>query len=255
MLPLQGKRIVILGVASEESIAWTMAQVMAAYGADIYLGFQQRFRSRIMQLQRSAPHVAKGAFRCDVTDEAEVQAFFQSVQAPIHGLIHAVAYTPPETFMKPIYEVTADEFSQAVLVSSHSLLRIGRHARAFMPPGGSIVTLSYLGGQRVVPQYRMMGIAKAALEASVRELAAAIGEDGIRVNAISAGPIKTLSAQALPMFQEIINRYPTIAPLRTNIDANDVAGMGVFLCTDLSRHVTGQVMFVDAGYSTLGAYL
>jgi enoyl-[acyl-carrier protein] reductase I len=255
MLPLHGKRVVVLGVASEESIAWTMAQVLAGCGAQVFVGFQQKFRSRVVQLLQANPGVVQGAFRCDVTDDAELQSFFSQVQGPIHGLVHAVAYTPPETFMKPIYEVTPEEFTQAMLVSSHSLLRVTRVALPLMTAGTSVMTLSYLGGQRVVPQYRMMGIAKAALEGTVRELAAEIGQYGIRVNAISAGPVRTLSAQALPMFQEILDKYPSIAPLRTNIDSQDVAGLSVFLCSDFSRHITGQVMFVDAGYSALGAYL
>lgn len=252
---IQGKRIVVMGVASEESIAWSMVQMLAGYGAQVYIGYQQRFRSRVMQLLKAYPGVVQGAFRCDVTKDDEISAFFSSIQAPIHGLIHAVAYTPPETFMKPIYEVTAEEFTSAMLVSAHSLLRVSKEALSYMPPGGSIVTLSYLGGQKVVPHYRMMGIAKAALEASVRELADAVGERGLRVNAISAGPIKTLSAQALPQFQEIIRRYPEIAPSRANVEAADVAGMAIYLCSDLARLVTGQVLFVDGGYNTLGAYL
>lgn len=255
MLPLHGKRIVVMGVASEESIAWSIVRVLANCGASVFVGYQQRFRSRVMQLLKTHPGVIEAAFRCDVTRDEEIQAFFQSVQAPIHGLVHAVAYTPPETFMKPIYEVNAQEFTDAVLVSSHSLLRVSKEILSYMPSGGSIMTLSYLGGQKVIPQYRMMGIAKAALEASVRELAAEVGQYGLRVNAISAGPVRTLSAQALPMFQEILNRYPNIAPMRSNIDANDVAGMAVFLCSEFSKQITGQVMFVDGGYSALGAYL
>lgn len=254
MISLAGKRVLVLGVASGESIAWATAQGLAYCGAEIHISYQQRFRSRVMQLLQEHPSLIAGAHRCDVTDDGEVQQLFQAVGGPIHGLVHGVGYAPPETFAKPIYDVSAEEFSQALLVSAHSLLGVTRAALPLLPPGSSLMTLSYLGGQRVVPGYRLMGIAKAALEATVRELAVEVGQRGVRVNAISAGPIPTLSASALPMFQHMLQEYPRISPLRTSMTTHDVAKMVAFLCSDLSDKITGQVLFVDAGYSALGAY-
>lgn len=254
MISLAGKRILVLGVASAESIAWATAQGLAHCGAEVHISYQQRFRSRVMQLLNEVPGLIAGAHRCDVTNDAEIQQMFQAIGGPLHSLIHGVGYAPPETFGKPIYEVTPDEFSQAALISAHSLLRVTRFALPFMVAGSSITTLTYLGGQRVVPGYRMMGIAKAALEATVRELAVDVGHHGVRVNAVSAGPVATLSAMALPSFSTMLEQYPRISPLHAPITTHDVAKMCAFLCSDLSDKVTGQVLFVDAGYSALGAY-
>lgn len=254
MFDLSGKRVLVFGVASEESIAWAIAQALAYYRAEVHIVYQQRFRSRVMRLVEEHPHVAQGIHRCDVMDESQIVQLFREVGGPLHGMIHAIGYAPAQSFIKPIHEVSAEEFSEALLVSAHSLLRLTQEALPSLVSGGSIVTLTYLGGQRVVPFYRLMGIAKATLEATVRELAAEIGEQGIRVNAISAGPIRTLSASALPMFSDLLERYPRIAPLHTSIDAHDVAGLTLFLSSDLSAKITGQIIFVDAGYSILGAY-
>ncbi len=254
MIALTGKRVLVLGVANSDSIAWATAQGLAMCGAEVHISYQQRFRSRVMQLLKENPSVVTSAHRCDVTKDGEIQQMFEAVGGPLHALIHGVGYAPPETFMKPIYEVTPQEYSDAVVISSHSLLRVTRVALSYMPASSSIVTMTYLGGQRVVPYYRMMGIAKAALEATVRELAVDVGVHGIRVNAISAGPIKTLSASALPMFDSMLEQYPQISPLHATITPHDVAKMTAFLCSDLSDRVTGQVLFVDSGYSILGAY-
>lgn len=254
MIGLSGKRILVLGVASADSIAWATAQGLAMCGAEVHISYQQRFRSRVMQLLREHPGVVAAAHRCDVTRDDEIRQMFQAISGPLHGLVHGVGYAPPETFAKPIYEVSPQEFSDAVIISSHSLLRVTQAALPLMQAGSSVVTLTYLGGQRVVPGYRMMGIAKAALEATVRELAVDVGSYGIRVNAISAGPVQTLSASALPMFAQMLEQYPRIAPLHAPITTHDVAKMTAFLCSDLSDRITGQTMFVDSGYSILGAY-
>lgn len=255
MISLAGKRVLVLGVASAESIAWATAQGLAYCGAEVHITYQQRFRSRVLQLLREVPSsLIAQAHLCEITDDHDIQQLMDTVGTPLHALIHGVGYAPPDTFAKPISQVTAQEFSEALLVSTHSLLRVACAALPKMVPGSSIVTMTYLGGQRVVPGYRLMGIAKAALEATVRELAVDAGQYGIRVNAISAGPIATLSAMALPMFSSMLQQYPEISPLHTSMQTHDVAKMTAFLCSDLSDKITGQTLFVDAGYSILGAY-
>ena len=169
--------------------------------------------------------------------------------------MHAVAYADPSTFRKPIVMATAEEFSDALSISAFTLLRVIRFAMPKLNDGASVMTLSYLGAVRCVPNYRVMGVAKAALEASVREAASAVGGRGIRVNAISAGPIRTLAASAIAGFDAILDHVEQNAPLRTNVTQDDVAGSAVFLASDASRRVTGQTLYVDSGYSSIGVPL
>lgn len=251
MLNLQGKHALIFGVASEDSIAWAIAKALHKAGARISLGYQQRFKSRILQLVRSGEIPVAYFERCDVTNPEELQQFFSRVEDPVDILVHSIAYTSPETFGKPISEVTQEEFTTALVASSYSLIPVVRAAAPKMTRGGSVMTMTYLGGQRVVANYKLMGIAKAALEGTVRELASDMGPRGIRVNAISAGPIKTLAASQISGFDKMISVYESVAPMRRSISQADVANMSLFLGSDLSQNVTGQVMFVDAGYSTL----
>ena len=251
MLNLQGKHALIFGVASEDSIAWAIAKKLHAAGATISLGYQQRFKSRILQLVKSNQVPVTYYERCDVTNPEEMQNFFAHVESPIDILVHSIAYTSPETFGKPISEVTQEEFSTSLVASSYSLIPLVRAVAPKMTQGGAVMTLSYLGGQRVVANYKLMGIAKAALEAVVRELAADVGPKGIRVNAISAGPIRTLAAAQITGFDGMMKVYETVAPLRRSINQDDVGDFATFLASDMAKNITGQVMFVDAGYSIL----
>ncbi len=251
MLNLQGKHALVFGVASEESIAWAIAKKLHEAGARVSLGYQQRFKSRILQLVRQNVIPVAHYDRCDVTNTDEMTNFFANLPAPIDILVHSIAYTNPTTFGKRISEVTQEEFMEALAASSYSLIPLVRAAAPRMPQGGSVMAMTYLGGQRVVANYKLMGIAKAALEHTVRELAADLGPQGIRVNAISAGPIKTLAAAQITGFDDMMQVYENVAPLRRSISQDDVGGMAAFLASDLARNVTGQVMFVDAGYSTL----
>jgi enoyl-[acyl-carrier protein] reductase I len=251
MLNLQGKHAVIFGVASEESIAWAIAKKLHKAGATISLGYQQRFKSRILQLVKSNEIPVAYYERCDVANPEEMDAFFNGLPGRIDILVHSIAYTSPDTFGKPISEVTQEQFSTALVASSYSLIPLVRAASSKMTAGGSVMAMSYLGGQRVVANYKLMGIAKAALEATVRELAADVGPRNIRVNAISAGPIKTLAASQITGFGDMIKVYESVAPLRRSITQDDVGDMAAFLASDLSRNITGQVLFVDAGYSIL----
>jgi len=251
MIHLQGRHALIFGVASEESIAWAIAKKLHQAGARISLGYQQRFKSRILQLVKSNEVPISYYERCDVTNPDEMAHFFSRVEAPIDILVHSIAYATPETFAKPLTEVTQEEFATSLVASSYSLIPLVRAALPNMRPGASVMTMSYLGGQRVVANYKLMGIAKAALEATVRELAATIGPQGIRVNAISAGPIRTLAASQIGDFGSMLRVYEQVAPLRCSVNQDDVGNMACFLGSELARNVTGQVLFVDAGYSIL----
>lgn len=251
MLNLSGKNVVIFGVASESSIAWAVARRMQAAGARISLGYQQRFKSRVMQLIKSRDIPIASWERCDVTRPQEIAAFFDSIDGNVDVLVHSIAYAPAEAFARSVSELTQDDFTTALVASSYSLLPLAHAAAPKMRQGGSIIAMSYLGGQRVVANYKIMGIAKAALEASVRELAVELGPRAIRVNAISAGPVKTLAASQIPDFDSMMRVYEQVAPMRRAITGEDVGNLAAFLGSDLSSAITGQTLFVDAGYSAL----
>lgn len=251
MPDLTGKQALVFGVASDTSIAWSIAQELAANGAGILLGYQFRYHSRIREL---APKLKNLAFydRCDVAKPEEMQAFFSKIKEPIDILVHCIAYAPATAFNGKLVDTSPEDFAMALTVSSHSLATILRHALPHMTRGGSVVALTYLGGQRVCANYKVMGVAKAALEAYVRELAFELGPQKIRVNAISSGPIRTLAAGGIPDFDLILDYHKSVSPLRENVDAQDVARTAVFLASDASRMITGQVVFVDGGYSIIG---
>lgn len=251
MIDLEGKHAVIFGVASETSIAWAIAKALQRAGARISLGYQQRFKSRILQLVRSGEVEVDTCERCDVTDAEEMRAFFAGLKGNLDVLVHSIAYANPEAFAQPVRDIRQEDFSSALVTSSYSLLPLARAALPRMENGGSVIAMTYLGGQRVVANYKLMGIAKAALEACVRELACDVGPLGIRVNAISAGPIKTLAASQVAGFDGMLSVYEKVAPMRRAISQDDVGNMAAFLASDLARNVTGQTLFVDAGYSVL----
>lgn len=251
MLDLQDKHVVVMGVASESSIAWAMAKAYARAGARVSLGYQMRFRSRVLQLVKTGEVTPLLCERCDVTNPEELSTFFAALEGPIDVLVHSIAYASPETFAKRISEITAAEFAQALTTSAYSLLPLVAAAKTKFSRDASVIAMTYLGGQRVVANYKLMGIAKAALEATVRELASDVGRDGVRVNAISAGPVKTLASSQVGGMDKMLEVYEAVAPLKRSITQDDVADMALFLGSRLSRNVTGQTLFVDAGYSTL----
>lgn len=251
MLNLQGKHALIFGVASESSIAWGIAKALHRAGARVSLGYQQRFKSRILQLVKSGEVPIAYYERCDATSPEEVAAFFEKVEAPIDVLVHSIAYAHPDTLAKGVSQVTAEEFTTTLAASAYSLIPLVRGALPKLAPQASVMTLSYLGAARVVANYKLMGIAKAALEATVRELAADIGPKGVRVNAISAGPIKTLAASQIAGFDDMMKVYESVAPLRRSVTQDDVASLAVFLGSPMSSGITGQTLYVDAGYSIL----
>ncbi|HEX2066987.1 MAG TPA: enoyl-ACP reductase [Candidatus Thermoplasmatota archaeon] len=253
---LAGKRALVFGVASEDSIAWAIARELAAHGAKVTMGYQKRFLSRVLQLFKDQPWI-EGYFECDASAEESVAKFFQETQAkspaPFDMLVHCIAFAPASALQDEVVKTTEGDWNVALGVSAYSLVRLTRHAMPHMAPGGGIVSLTYLGADRFVPGYRVMSAAKAALQELTRELAFTCGrEKGVRVNAISAGPIRTLAASGIPGFDQILDWMRHSAPLGRNVTQQDVAKSAYFLLSDLGSGVTGQVLYVDCGYSIVG---
>lgn len=248
---LSGKTALVFGVASEASIAWAIAQTLAARGAKIILGYQFRYHSRIKDLAPKLPNLVRFD-RCDVMKDEEMQAFFGAIKSPIHAVVHAIAFAPATAFAGQVSDTTQEDFATAMTVSAHSFGKIMKYAAPHMPDGGSATTLTYLGSQRVCANYKIMGVAKAALEAYTRELAFELGPKKIRVNAVSAGPIKTLAAGGIPDFELMLDYNKSVAPLKENVTQQDVAACAAFLASDDSKMITGQTLYVDGGYSIVG---
>lgn len=249
---LSGKRALVFGVASEDSIAWAIAQELAAHGAKVTMGYQKRFLSRILGLFKDKPWI-EGSFECDAAVEESVAKFFTEAKGPFDMMVHCIAFAPATALQDEVVKTTEADWNVALGVSAYSLVRLTRHAMPHMARDGAIVSLTYLGADRFVPGYRVMSAAKAALQELTRELAFTCGrEKGIRVNAISAGPIRTLAASGIPGFTNILDWMKHSAPLARNVTQQDVAKSALFLLSDLGSGVTGQVLYVDAGYSIVG---
>jgi enoyl-[acyl-carrier protein] reductase I len=251
----EGKRVLVFGVANERSIAWSMAQAMYDHGASLIFTYAgDLLEKRVRPLAESVG--AELVVPCDVTDEPQVDACFAAVREKWDSfdvLIHAVAFAHREDLEGRFMDTSRDGFLKAMEVSAYSLPQLARQAAPFLGPRrGNIVTLSYYGSQKVVTHYNVMGVAKAALEACVRYLAVDLGPDGIRVNAISAGPIKTLAAAGIRDFKKILTAVEDRTPMRRNVTQAEVADAALFLCSDLARGVTGEIMFVDGGYHVVG---
>ena len=247
---LRGKNVLVMGVANQRSIAWAVARAVLAQGGRLVLTYQsERNRPRLERLlstvDADVPLVA-----CDVTSDGGVARAMRGVaerMAVLHGLVHSVAYAPAEDLQGSFVETTRAGFAVANDVSSYSLIAAAREARRLMAQGGAIVTMTYAGSHRVVPNYNVMGPAKASLEASVRYLAADLGPAEIRVNAVSAGPIHTVAARSIKDFAGMLDLLETHTPLRRNVTADEVADATVFLLSDLARAITGEIVHVDAG--------
>jgi enoyl-[acyl-carrier protein] reductase I len=245
----------VVGVANKRSISWAIAQAAAAAGARLALTYQgARLEENVRELAATLddPLLAP----CDVTSDAEIDALFAAIAARygrLDFLVHGVAFAHRDDLDRPFVETSREGFRRALDVSAYSLVALARGAAPLMAErGGSILTLSYLGAERVFPNYNVMGVAKAALESSVRYLAADLGPKNIRVNAISAGPIKTLAASGISGFSSILQTYRDRAPLRRTVDAAEVADAAVFLLGPAGRAVTGEVLLVDGGYHAMG---
>jgi enoyl-[acyl-carrier protein] reductase I len=251
---MAGKRGVIMGVANERSLAWGIAAACAAQGAEIAFTYQgEALGKRVRPLAASvgAGHVLP----CDVTDEQSIDTAFRTVREDWGGidfLVHAIGFADKQFLRGRYVDTPREAFLQAMDISCFSFTSVCQRAAAMMQPGGSLLTLSYLGAERVVPHYNVMGVAKAALEASVRYLAMDLGSVGIRVNAISAGPVKTLAANGIGDFRYILRWNQLNSPMERNVSVDEVGGAGLYLLSDLSTAVTGEVHHVDCGYHIIG---
>jgi enoyl-[acyl-carrier protein] reductase I len=254
MLNLEGRTAVVFGLANKRSIAWAIAQKLHAAGVNLAISYQnERLRADAEDLTAELPGAQ--LFQCDVSADADIERVFAELKdryGKLHILVHSVAFAPPEALQNPFSETSREAFRVAHDVSVYSLIALARGAAPLMTEGGSIITLTYYGAEKVVPKYNVMGVAKAALEATVRYLASDLGRKGIRVNAISAGPIKTLAARGIGGLGEMLRAHAERSPLGRNVEQAEVGGAALYLASDLSGAVTGEVHFVDAGYNIMG---
>jgi enoyl-[acyl-carrier protein] reductase I len=252
---LDGKKAAIFGVANDRSIAWAISEALHAEGAELAFTFAGEI------LEKRVRPLAEGIgsriiLPCDVTKDEEIEKVFTRLKQEWGGLdimIHAIAFANKEDLANPYVQTSRHGFHLAMDVSAYSMVALARHAAPLMErTGGSMLTLTYMGSEKVIPNYNVMGVAKAALEASVRYLAHDLGPKGIRVNAISAGPIRTLAASGIADFKEMLHHVSERAPLKRNIDATEVGKTALFLCSQWGSAITGEVLHVDAGYSIMG---
>ncbi len=256
-LDLSGKTALVMGVTNQRSLAWALAQPLAQAGARIAYSYQGE--RLLPTLEKLTEGQAATLHACDVTDDAQLDGLFaelESTYGHLDYVVHALAYAPPATFESPFHEVSRADWRTALDVSAYSLVAVTHRARRLMSGGGSIVTLTYLAAERVVPHYNVMGVAKAALEASVRYLAYELGADGVRVNAISAGPVRTIAARSIAGFGDMYGEAGRQSMLRRNITPEEVGGLGLsLLVPELGGGVTGETVYVDAGFHAIGMFL
>ncbi|MBA4274307.1 MAG: enoyl-[acyl-carrier-protein] reductase FabI [Alphaproteobacteria bacterium] len=251
---MEGKRGLIMGVANDKSIAWGITQYLAAHGAEIAFTYQgEALERRVRPLAESVG--GKLVLPCDVTDMASIDSVFATLEkewGSIDFLVHAIAFSDKEQLKGKYIDTTLDNFQMTMNISVFSFTAVAQRAARLMPNGGSMVTLTYLGAERVTPHYNVMGVAKAALETSVKYLAVDVGDKAIRVNAISAGPIKTLAAMGIGDFRYILKWNELNSPLKRNTTIGDVGGSALYLLSDLGAGTTGEVLHVDSGYHVVG---
>ena len=254
MIDLKGKVAVVFGLANKRSIAWGIAQKLSEAGATLAICYQNERLKREADALIPELKDAK-AYQCDVSVDAEIDTLFATLKetyGTLHTVVHAVAFAPPDAIKNDFLLTTREDFRIAHDVSVYSLIAVSRAAVPLMTEGGSILTLTYYGSTKVFPNYNVMGVAKAGLEATVRYLAASLGAKNIRVNAISAGPIKTLAARGIGDFSKILDTVTERAPLHRNVDQLEVGGTALFLASDLASGITGETTFVDCGYNITG---
>ncbi|MBB4614529.1 enoyl-ACP reductase FabI [Novosphingobium taihuense] len=251
---MQGKRGLIMGLANDKSLAWGIAKQLHEHGAELAFSYQgEALEKRVRPLAASLG--SDFLIECDVSDMDALDQTFETLKAKwptIDFIVHAIGYSDKNQLRGKFYDTTLDNFLMTMNISAYSLVAVTKRAVEMMPNGGSILTLTYYGAEKVVPHYNVMGVAKAALETSVKYLANDCGPAGVRVNAISAGPIKTLAASGIGDFRYILKWNELNSPLRRNVTIEDVGGAGLYLLSDLSSGVTGETHHVDAGYHTVG---
>ena len=253
---LAGKKGVVFGVANDRSIAWGCAKACQEAGASLafnYLGEAQE--KRVKKLLESLPGAL--CWPCDVTQDDEIASFFEQVKSEwgeLDFIIHSVAYADKDDLTGRFVDTSRENFAMAIDISAYSLVAIAKAAESVLSDNASIIAMSYYGAEKTIPNYNVMGVAKATLEASARYLAAGMGPNGVRVNCISAGPVRTLSSGAIPGFRSMLKVTAQVAPLRKNIDQGDVGKTALYLLSDLSSGVTGEVLHVDNGYNIIGMF-
>ena len=257
MINMQGQVAVVFGVANKRSIAYAIAEALANAGATLVLCYQsERLKKESDDLLESLGQTGRGrTIQCDVSSDQEIDSAFAQIKdafPAIHTLIHSVAFAPADAIKNDFIETSRESFRIAHDVSCYSLIALARAAAPLMTDGGSILTLTYYGSEKVFPNYNVMGVAKAALEATVRYLAASLGSKNIRVNAVSAGPIKTLAARGIGDFSSILDAVTQRAPLHRNVEQAEVAGAALFLSSKLASGVTGEITYVDCGFNVTG---
>lgn len=251
---MKGKRGLIMGLANDKSLAWGIAQKLHAAGAEMAFSFQgDALKKRVGPLAEQVG--SDFLIECDVSDMAAMDAAFATIEerwGKLDFLVHAIGFSDKNELRGQYVDTSLENFLMTMNISAYSLVAVAKRARPLMKDGGSIITLTYYGAEKVIPHYNVMGVAKAALETSVKYLANDLGPDNIRVNAISAGPIKTLAASGIGDFRYILKWNELNSPLRRNVTIDDVGGAGLYLCSDLSSGVTGETHHVDAGYHVIG---
>jgi enoyl-[acyl-carrier protein] reductase I len=251
---MAGKKGLIMGVANDRSLAWAISEAAAKHGAELAFTYQgEALEKRVRPLAESVG--SKLVLSCDVTEDGSLDAVFAEIEkqwGKLDFVLHAIAFSDKEELKGKYVDTSADNFNRTMAVSCYSFTAVAKRAAALMSDGGSLLTLTYYGAERVMPHYNVMGVAKAALEASVRYLAMDLGDQNIRVNALSAGPVKTLAASGIGDFRYILKWNQYNSPLRRNVSLEDIGGSGLYFLSDLSTGVTGEVHHVDCGYHVVG---
>ena len=256
-IQLQGKRGLVMGVSNGRSLGWAIAQRLRDAGAELAFSYQgERLKEALEKLPQDMPGTR--LYSCDVTREEELAAMFSDLReawGSLDYVVHSIAFAPRPAMDGRYIETTRDDWRTALEVSAYSLVSVARAAEPLLNPGAGIVTLTYYAAEKVVPKYNVMGIAKSALEASVRYLAYEMGKQGVRVNAVSAGPVRTVAARSIPGFMKMFNRVGDMAPLGRNVTHEEVGNLGLFLLSPLASGITGETVYVDSGFHIMGMEL
>jgi enoyl-[acyl-carrier protein] reductase I len=256
-IDLSGKRALVMGVSNARSLGWAIAEKLRAAGAELAFSYQgERLKADLEKLTVGMPE--RRLYSCDVTREDELRAMFEDLRAvwgTLDYVVHSIAFAPRPAMDGRYIETTRQDWLTALEISAYSLVSVAREAEPLLREGGGLVTLTYYASEKVVPKYNVMGIAKSALEASVRYLAYELGKKGIRVNAVSAGPVRTVAARSIPGFMKMYNRVGEMAPLGRNVTHEEVGNLGLFLLSPLASGITGETVYVDAGFHVMGMEL
>jgi len=256
-IDLKGKRGLVMGVANARSLGWAIAEKLGEAGAELAFSYQgERLKADLEKLTQDMPGTR--LFQCDVTNEEELKSTFAALKdawGSLDFVVHSIAFAPRAAMDGRYIETTRDDWRTALEISAYSLVSVAREAEPLLSEGGTLVTLTYFAAEKVVPKYNVMGIAKSALEASVRYLAYELGKKGVRINAVSAGPVRTVAARSIPGFMKMYNKVGSIAPLGRNVTHEEVGNLGLFLLSPLSGGITGETVYVDAGFHIMGMEL